>query len=241
MAAVDPNSKVQLHGDQNFFCAQSSVKWMIKPGMAEYPTALPELTVINLYVKEQNFPWYLYNLFEKTYDIKIMIDSFANDLMSKGDKFVIFNEFKEIISKLDYADPNQLIKYFYTLFHEKAYYLYRVTQATDSNYINVEFDDFNHLAVLKEKLSAVAGFDPAHCDRMYTMLVERNQRYLNRKQDFINKLDTGESLDIIELGYVGSLAARIFGKELDWGNSSIRNTILKYKIKEISDLAKALC
>jgi hypothetical protein len=35
MAAVDPNSKFQLHGEQNFFCSKSKVKWLIKPGMSD--------------------------------------------------------------------------------------------------------------------------------------------------------------------------------------------------------------
>jgi len=39
MAAVDPTSKVQLHGDQNFFCSHSRVKWVIKPGLVDYPVA----------------------------------------------------------------------------------------------------------------------------------------------------------------------------------------------------------
>lgn len=241
MAAVDPNSKAQLHGDQNFFCAQSRVKWIIKPGLQEYPVASDQLTVINLCVSEQNFPWYLYNLFEKTYDIKIMIDSFVDDLLSKGDKFVQFEEFKNLISAIDYTDPNNVIKFFYELFYAKTHYLYRVCQASGIDYINIEFDDFNHLSALTKKLSTVPGFDPAHCETMYKSLSARNQRYLNRKKDFLTKLENNMPLDVIELGYIGSLAAQIFNKKIDWGNPTVRESIMKYKIKEVRDLAKALC
>lgn len=241
MAAVDPNSKVQFHGDQNFFCAQSRVKWMIKPGLQEYPVASNQLTVINLCVNEQNFPWYLYNLFEKTYDIKIMVDSFVDDLLSKGDKFILFEEFKTLISTIDYTDLNAVVKFFYELFYEKTHYLYGVCQAADADYINIEFDDFNQLSILTMKLSMVPGFDPIHCETMYKSLFARNQRYLNRKNEFLGKLENNVPLDVIELGYVGSLAAQIFDKKIDWGNLTVRESIMKYKIKEIRDLAKALC
>lgn len=241
MAAVDPNSKVQLHGDQNFFCSKSQVKWKIKPGTVDYPIANEQLIILNLYVKEKNFPWYLYNLFEKTYDIRIMIDNFIDDLMSKGEQFEIFNKFKSLLSAIDYHDRNQVINFFYFLFLNKDGYLSKDTQFTHDSYINIEFDDFNFPAVLEEKLAAVPGFESEHFKTSYKVLVERNQRYLNRKKNFISKLENNQALDIIETAYVGKLAALIFKKSIDWHKPGIRDSILKYKINEIRDLAKELC
>jgi hypothetical protein len=241
MAAVDPASKVQLHGEQNFFCAQSRVKWKIKPGTVEYPIANDQLIILNLYVKEQNFPWYLYNLFEKTYDIRIMVDNLVDDLMSKGEQFEIFNDFKSFLLEIDYHDKNQVINFFYFLFLNKERYLYKDTQFVHESYINIEFDDFNHSLVLEEKLSVIPGFDSRHFNTLYQTLVDRNQRYLNRKKNFLAKIENHQELDIIETAYVGKLATILFDKKLEWHKPAVRNTIIKHKTKEISDLAKELC
>lgn len=244
MAAVDPTSKVQLHGDQNFFCSQSRVKWLIKPGMVDYPVASNELTVLNLYVKEQNFPWYMYNLFEKTYDIKVMIDSFATDIVEKGDRFSIFNDIKiDLLTEYTTVDNDAAIHYFYRLFIEDQHYLHTATRQVNSAYINIEFNEFNDPNILKNKLQAVNIFDPLHFDSLYPLLLNRNQRYLNKKKEFLQKLNTAvQSYDIIETAYIGALATRLFGgKLLEWMSEPLRNSIIKHKIKEISDLAKELC
>lgn len=244
MSAVDPNSKMQLHGDQNFFCAQSQVKWLIKTGLVDYPTASDDLTVLNLYVKEKNFPWYMYNLFEKTYDIRVMIDSFTTDIVEKGDKFVIFHDTKnDLLAGYAAINQNTVIHYFYNLFCENQHYLHTATQKIDPAYINIEFDDFTDPDILKNKLQSVSIFDTAHFDLLYTVLVNRNQRYLNKKKEFLQKLEQAEqSYDIIETAYIGALASQVFdGKRLNWMNESVRNSIIKHRIKEISDLAKELC
>lgn len=241
MAAVDPNSKVQLHGDQNFFCSKSCVKWRIKPGTVEYPVANDQLIILNLYVKEQNFPWYLYNLFEKTYDIRIMIDNFVDDLLAKGDQFEIFNHFKSMLLEIDYKDNNQVIDFFYHLFLNKNGYLAKDTQFVHESYINIEFDDFNRPLLLEQKFSVIPEFDSKHFSTLYKTLVDRNQRYLNQKKNFLTKLENCQELDIIETAYVGKLASMLFNKTLEWHKPSVRNIIIKHKTKEISDLAKELC
>lgn len=243
MAAVDPNSKVQLHGEQNFFCSQSQVKWVIKPGLADYPVASNDLTVLNLVVSENNFPWYMYNLYEKTYDIKIMIDTFAEDIIKKGDKFSIFNDTKkDLLYQFDNINNDNLIEYFYKLFKSNNHYLHTATQETRNNYINIEFDDFTQPDLLCNKLSAVPGFDSTHFYSLYKLLVDRNSRYLNKKKDFHLRLASlCPDYDIIETAYIGKLASIIFNKELAWGDPVIRKTILKHKQQEINDLAKELC
>lgn len=240
MAAVDKDSYLQLHGDKNFFCSKSIVKWMIKNELNDYPVASNDLLVLNLVVKEHNMPWYLYNLFEKTYDIKIMIDTFVEDLMDKGDQFSIFAGFKRNLSKLNFNDQNEVIFYFYDFFVSKDHSLYKDCQTKSSSYINIEYDDFNQKEVLIKKLSAVPTFSESHFENLHNQLVERNQRYLNRKKDFITKLENNIPLDVLELGYVGYLVNKIYNKDPQWKNENIRNATLKYKINEIIDAAKTL-
>lgn len=243
MAAVDPSSKVQLHGEQNFFCSQSQVKWVIKPGLSNYPVASDELTVLNLVVNENNFPWYMYNLYEKTYDIKIMIDTFATDIVEKGDKFSIFNDTKnDLLYHYGHPNNDNLIEYFYNLFQTNNHYLHTATRESRTNYINIEFDHFTQPDLLSNKLSRVSGFDLTHFSSAYKLLVDRNSRYLNKKKDFHSRLaNLCLDYDIIETAYIGKLASVVFNKKLDWGNPTVRQTILKHKHQEISDLAKELC
>lgn len=241
MAAVDPDSRVQLHGKQNFFCSKSKVKWLIKPGMSVYPTADAASTIINLCVNEHNFPWYLYNLFEKTYDIKIMVDSLVQDLLDKGDKFTIFDEFKNLLLQIDHQNTNAVINLFYQLFLKNNYYLCKTAAFTDPSYINIEYNDFLNQNTLVEKFKNIPGFDLDHFNLLYQQLVERNQRYFNRKQDYLNKLAGSQDLDIIELAYTGKLASMLYHKPIDWVNPKFRMAVLKTKKNELYALAKKMC
>jgi hypothetical protein len=241
MGAVDPASTLQLHGTQNFFCPKSIVKWVIKINLNQYPVASDETIVINLVVNKENMPWYLYNLFEKTYDIKIMIDNFIEDLMIKGNQFSIFEFFKKDLQEINLTDENEVINYFYKFFQNKTNFLYENVIIKNPNYVNIEFDDFNNPILLKEKLSIIPNFNNDHFDKLYSQLCSRNKRYLNRKKDFIYKLENKLPLDIIESGYVGSLASEILNKQLPWGDRNLRNLILKNKFVEICALAKTVC
>ena len=241
MAAVDPDSKFQLHGEQNFFCSKSKVKWLIKPGMSDYPASNSDSVIINLYVNEHNFPWYLYNLFEKTYDIKIMVDTLVRDLLDRGDKFTIFTEFKNLLLQIDYNDYNAVVNLFYLLFLENNYYLCKTAEFTNPLYINIEYNDFLNQTCLLEKLKNVPGFDFDHFDQMYQQLVNRNQRYFTRKQDYLDKLAGMQNFDLIELAYTGKLASMLYGKQIDWINPKFRMAVLKSKQTELYELAKKMC
>jgi len=77
---------------------------------------------------------------------------------------------------------------------------------------------------------------------MYTTLVARNSKYLDLRKNFLNRLAQNNStFDIIETAYIGKLASLLLKQDLDWSKPAVRNSILKYKIKEIHDLARALC
>ena len=242
MAAVDTNSKLQLHGDRNFFCSSSRVKWIIKLGLDEYPVASNELIVLNLYVNTKNIPWYLYNLFEKTYDIKVMVDNLVDDLIEKGDKFTPFKLFKNKIVEIDTLNFDTAVAFFYDYFKQQNDYLFTVLPRVHENYINIEYDDFSDRERLAGILSLYPEFNIDHYNSLYTMMAERNLRYLNRKNDFITKFDQTNSFDIIELGYIGYLADKILNKELDWANPKLRNSLLKSKAaKEIKDFAVSMC
>lgn len=241
MAAVDPHSKLQLHGTQNFFCAKSVVKWVIKIQIEDYPEADEDLIVLNLAVHEKNMPWYLYNLFEKTYDINVRIDSFVEDIIDKGTKFSIFNLFRDKILQIDYRDQNEIIYFFYKFFVDKDSFLYKYCPVKNNKYINIEYDDFGDPALLQQKLSSIPNFSEDHFNKLYESLAARNQRYLNRKQDFLEKLEKNTQLDVIELGYVGSLVAKLYNKDINWKDEKIRNQVLKHRLPEIKDLALSLC
>ena len=87
MAAVDPASKVQLHGEQNFFCAQSRVKWKIKPGTVEYPIANDQLIILNTEINWT--PTLLSNAVKELENIKLNYFEKYNKSISKKDKKII--------------------------------------------------------------------------------------------------------------------------------------------------------
>lgn len=241
MAAVDPTSVFQLHGTKNFFCSKSIVKWQVKVSLEDYSFIGAGDTVINLLVHENNIPWYLYNLFEKTYDIKVQIDNFYIDLQNKASKFTLFAEFKKELEHYHVHTHDQLVHYFYKMFVDKTNFLYKYVSLYDNKFINIEYDNFTQPILLKNKLSVVPNFNSEHFDNLYKILLERNQRYLNRKQDFLSKLKNKQELDVVELGYVGKLVHDMYNKDLDWSSSALRSSILKHKNLEILQYAQNNC
>jgi len=240
MAAADPTSSIQTHGDYNFFCSQSRFTWVIKNIYTEYPNA-DNQTVINMYVKQENIPWYLYNMFEKTYDIRVMVDNLVNDLLDKGEQFSVFNQFRDSLLKLDYSNVNEVIGLFYYYFSTQDHIFYKMLPYKQDNYINIEYDDFSDPAKLIDLLTDVPNFDVAHFSNMYEKLVATNSRYLNRKKNFVDRLLAHSELDIIETAYLGTVAKKLIGKNLDWQDPIVRRNIMKIKQKEIQDFAQSLC
>lgn len=243
MAAADPTSKSQTHGDYNFFCSKSRFKWLVKNNLSQFPDGNTNI-VVNLYVKRENIVWYLYNMFEKTYDIRIMVDNLVQDLIDKGHNFLLHNNFRLSMLKINHNDMNEVIDFFTKYFYcpEPAdQEVFRVIGHTDDKYINVEYDMFSHPSKLKEVLSAVPDFDAEHFDNMYAMLLKTNKRYLNRKQDFLAKFDNDQNFDVLELAFIGCMLSTMQGKLVNWHNPKLREQILKIKSKEIKDFAQSLC
>jgi len=242
MAAVDKDSNLQTHGDRNFFCAKSKVNWLIKTDITEFPKDTTNLTVLNLYVDPQNMPWYMYNLFEKTYDIKVMVDNLVDDLLEKGHKFKVFEEFRTSLLKIEYRNIDDVIGLFYYYFQTQDHWLYKLLPYTQDNFINIEYNDFSHRDVLESKLEKFPGFDHDYFASAYHLLSSRNQRYLNRKQNFIKKFDTDRNFDIIETAYIGTLYSLVSNNEANWKDPRLRRAVLNSKqIEKIKDLVVSLC
>ena len=114
--------------------------------------------------------------------------------------------------------------------------MYKAVRHIHDEYINIEYSDFNDPTILKEKLSVIPVFNSNHFDNLYQLLAKRNQRYLNRKIDFVNKLNQNQSFDLIEEAYIGIIASKIHGKKLNWKDQRVRKAILSYKLGEVHQM-----
>lgn len=234
MSALDKDSQLTIITERNFEYQGSIFKWYIK----DQPNLKLESYdyVINLYVKEENFVWFLYNFLEKTCEIGIMVDDLLNSLYTKGVGTIAFDQLVKHLtssynitseSSKDYC-KNAAIEYFYLLLIEKNSQFKIIAAHTNDQYINIEYDDFNEVDVLVDKLKRLPVFNLKHFLKCYKKLNETNVRFLKRKEEFKNKI---ENFDILETSYLGYLISSKSGEQLDWFNSNLRNTEINEYLK----------
>ena len=81
MSSLDPKSKFVNNGS-NFMCDSDNIRKLDK--LEADLNNIPYQSVINTYVTNENFVWYLYNFLEKTENIGINVDQLVLNLITKG-------------------------------------------------------------------------------------------------------------------------------------------------------------
>ena len=235
MSALDTSSECIESSDSNFLSKPKTLRWVRKfdAGVEQVRKQYP--TVINTYVKDENFVWYLYNFLEKTDGVGIKVDNLANDLFTKASGTIAFSFMLD-----HFADAynittetateiinNSLVEYFYFLLMDKNSEFKIKSLREESDAINLEFDTFADYDALVTLLDQVPGFAAAHFQNMYNWLVSRNYMYMNKKQRFREKIVNHQNLDLLELAYVGYLVSNHTNTMLDWYNVDTRNSAVQ--------------
>jgi hypothetical protein len=231
LSAVDPTSKIDLSGTNNFVTVSTQVELLEK---FDQDLSKPlSGTVINSWVDNENFVWYLCNFLEKTDGVGILIDSLIDDLFSKAKGTVAFDGLlKHFVKTYNLTSTteraycyNAAIEYFYFLLCDQYAEFKLKAQHKQEHFINIEYNDFSDKQVLINKLSVLPNFSLTHFENLYQQLKSRNTRYLTKRSTFIKSfLTQGANFDILELAYIGYLISKITKTQLDWFNPSIRET-----------------
>jgi hypothetical protein len=239
MSAIDSSSEVALSCDNNFITKSTEVTW-IKKIDHDLIVALPG-PVINCWVHNENFVWYLYNFLEKTDGVGIQVESLVDDLFNKAAGTIAFDTLlKHFVDAYDITQMtereyacNATIEYFYFLLCDQKGKFKTQTQYTHNNFINLEYNEFGDKKILIDKLSTLPNFDLDHFENQYHQLIVRNVRYINKRRTFIEKfLNHSTDFDILELSYIGYLVGKITGTPVDWFNPDVReNNMLIHKNK----------
>jgi hypothetical protein len=234
LAATDTTSNVIFDNQHNFICKKSRVKLIKKFDLSldslKDATCSTTKQVINLYVEDKNFVWYLYNFLEKTDGVGIKIDNLEHELFFKANGTVAFDfmlkHFVESCNISSDTDINKiknlLIEYFYFLLINSDCDFKQKSSQTVSNAINIEYTDFQDVTILVNKLQALDFFDKNYFKKLYQDLHTRNNVYLQRKQMFEQRFILNK-LDLLETSYVGYLITRHTNQSLDWFNLETRN------------------
>jgi hypothetical protein len=227
MSALDKDSQLTVIAERNFEYRGSKFDWYMK-GQQDLKLESYDY-VINLYVKEENFVWFLYNFLEKTCEIGVMVDNLVNSLYTKGIGTQAFDQLiKHFTSSYNITNDssedyckNAAIEYFYFLLIEKNAEFKITAACTNNRYINIEYDDFNNVNILIDKLKQLPMFNLKHFLKCHRKLNETNVRFLKHKEEFKNKT---KNFDILETAYLGYLITSQSNEQLDWFNSNLRNT-----------------
>jgi len=246
---IDPTSKFIFQGSNNFIALDYQVNWIKKMTIDFDHDNFHAHNVINCYVRNENFVWYLYNFLEKTDGVGICVDSLTTDLFNKAPGTVAFDQLlQHLIDTYNlhtWTDSvyhhNACIEYFYFLLLENTSKFKKLTAYHDDKFLNIEYNDFNSSQTLIECLQHLPTFDLSRFDTMYELLYNRNNRYLTRQQQFLLKLNSETvDFDILEWAYIGVLLYWQDGIILDWFNVDVRQNILKNHRSDLCIYAKKL-
>lgn len=240
---IDPLSIIEPIDMHNFAAKKHKNTWLYKIEQ-NLDTITNDEIIINTYVTEKNYVWYLYNFFEKTDGVGIKIDNITNELFTKSLGTVAFENFLLHFKKtynISQNDSlslryNSLVEYLYLVLTEKYSNKNILTYTrSEKNWINIEYNDFTNKEILVNHFSKLDNFNLTHFEKCYKMLVDRNGYYLYRKDRFLTNLEN-LNLDILETAYAGYLLSFAKGERLDWYNEDFRNKIIfenKKLIKQV--------
>jgi hypothetical protein len=134
---------------------------------------------------------------------------------------------------------NAAIEYFYFLLLEQNTFFKTQSIFTDPSFLNVEYAEFENRDLLKSKFLKLEQFDIDHFDHMYGLLSQRNKRYLNLRQNFVQKiLLNSRDFDILETAYIGTLITG--NDQMDWFNPNFRDQKINEKWADICVFANNL-
>jgi hypothetical protein len=249
LSALDTTAISSHDGAHNFISHSHKIKWLLKmdTDLSTVPTLTRTHKVINSYVTDENFVWYLYNFLEKTDGVGILIDNLISDLFSKAPGTIAFDGLlKHLVDSYQLTAEhdrtymnNAAIENFYHLLINRDSQFKLKTSFVGSDCVNIEYRDFENIDTLISKLGSVNGFDEAHFRSKHQQLISRNTNYIHRQQNFINKLDSQEpKFDILETAYIGWLIWKLIPETLDWFNTDLRESKIKTHWSEICNLAK---
>ena len=249
LSAVDVSAQVRMSEDHNFITQLGKIKWLYKidTSVDQIPELMQTSMVINSYVSDENFVWYLYNFLEKTDGIGISVDNLTLDLFSKAPGTVAFDGLlKHLVNSYQLSidqDPtylnNAAIENFYFMLIDQDSEFKTKTRYFHPKCVNVEFKDFEDYERLASKLQHVPGFDENYFKDRYHHLVSRNYRYLSRQKTFIDKLTSADNnFDILETAYIGWLLWKLSPVRLDWFNTKTRKSTIKNNWNSICNLAE---
>lgn len=232
LSALTPGGEVFTVSDNNFLCSDSYIG-NIQSKLSDFKVVDAKNTV-NMYVNESNFVWYLYNFLEKTDGVGIQIENLTTDLLTKAPGTIAFDylltHFQKSYNINSHCDSeylnNSLVEYFYFTLINDHWFKSRSNMQLH-NCVNVEYDDFNSLEQLVNVCKGVPSFDISHFELRYSQLQSRNERYLKKKINFVNKVHAGAKLDILETAYVGSIIRTMTMTELDWFNPDFRHEMIR--------------
>jgi hypothetical protein len=205
--------------------------------------------VINCWVCDENFVWFLYNFLEKTDGVGIQVDLLVNDLFNKAAGTVAFDALLKhfvdsynINEMLDFEYVrNAMIEYFYFLLCDQQGKFKTQTQYTHKDFINIEYNEFGDEKILINKLIMLPSFNLTHFNKQYHLLADRNIRYINKRRVFIEKfLNHDIEFDILELSYIGYLVRKITGTPVDWFNPKVREKNMVIHKNKICKLLESM-
>jgi hypothetical protein len=246
LSALDTHSKFELDFENNFCCNQSRIHWIAKIDELLDPT-LSDCTVINTYVSNENFVWFLYNFLEKTDGVGLQVDHLVEDLKNKAHGARAFDSMRkhwvDSYNIDNHPDPeyrtNSIIEYFYFLLLDTQNAFKHQVGFTDPRFVNIEYCDFEDKNLLENKLSHLEIFDQDHFNHMYDLLYHRNSQYLTRRQNFVNKIrSNNKQFDILEVAYIGMLITD--QDPIDWFNSQLRENTINNRWLDICNHADNL-
>ena len=247
LSALDVHSKFELNFENNFSCVKSRIQWIKKIPTDLTDPILLDSTVINTYVSNQNFVWFLYNFLEKTDGIGIKVDNLLEDLKTKAVDTIAFDSMLkhwvdsyDIDNRPDYQyRTNSIIEYFYFLLLDTQSTFKRQVGFTDPGFVNIEYSDFENKNLLENKLSHLEIFDSDHFNHMYNLLYHRNNQYMTRRQNFVNKIKSNnKQFDVLEAAYIGMLLTD--QDPLDWFNVQLRENMINNRWLDICNHADNL-
>ena len=231
MSSLDPKSKFVNNGS-NFMCDSDNIRKLDK--LEADLNNIPYQSVINTYVTNENFVWYLYNFLEKTENIGINVDQLVLNLITKGGgtpayDFMLthfINSYNIHTTNIDdeYCN-NSAIEYFYFLLLDNDTTFKTIANTIQKNWINIEYDDFYSSEILIKKLQGLTNFDQSHFLKQHKQLIKTNLRYLSKKKDFYTKFKNRSAdteFDILEWAYIGWLLSKESKERLDWFNKDVR-------------------
>lgn len=247
LATLDQTSNFELDSENNFLCNQSKISWVKKMETELADPVLSNSTVVNTYVSNQNFVWFLYNFLEKTDGVGIRVDHLVEDLNTKALGTIAFDfmlkHWSDSYDIENHPDnqyrTNSAIEYFYFLLLDTQSIFKHQVGLTDPGFVNIEYADFENKKLLETKLSHLEIFDQDHFDRMYNLLYQRNIRYLDKRQSFVSKIQSNnKNFDILEIAYIGMLLTD--QDRLDWFNTQLRENMINDRWSDICNHANNL-